>query len=93
MVTLAFNPSIQEAEAGLLCKSEVTLVYRASRIARATQRNPVLRSRGEKSWVCSSFDVTCLLACVRPWFHSQHYINWMCLGVPVCNLRTWGRGW
>jgi hypothetical protein len=40
VVTRAFNPSTQEAEAGRSLEFEATLVYRVnSRTARATQRN------------------------------------------------------
>jgi hypothetical protein len=42
MVTLAFNPSTWEAEAGEALELKASLVYRvSSRTARATQRNPV----------------------------------------------------
>jgi hypothetical protein len=40
-----FTPSTQEAEAGRVSEFEVSLVYRvSSRTARATQRNPVLKT-------------------------------------------------
>ena len=42
VVALAFNPSTREAEAGRSLEFKVSLVYRVnSRIAKATQRNPI----------------------------------------------------
>jgi hypothetical protein len=42
VVELAFNPSTPEAEVGRSLEFKASLVYRvSSRIARATQRNPV----------------------------------------------------
>ena len=49
MVTRAFSPSTQEAEAGRSLKFEANLVYRVSfRTPRATQRNPVSRNPKER---------------------------------------------
>ena len=50
MVAHAFNPSTREAEAsGFLSEFEASLVYRvSSSTARATQRNPVLKTKQNK---------------------------------------------
>ena len=43
MVAQTFNSRTEEAEAGDLCEFRASLIYRvSSRIARATQRNPVM---------------------------------------------------
>jgi hypothetical protein len=44
VVAHAFNPSTWKAEAGGISEFKASLVYRVkSRIAKATQRNPVLK--------------------------------------------------
>jgi hypothetical protein len=54
VVANAFNPSTWEAEAGRFLEFEGSLVYKvSSRTARATQRNPVSKSKKKKkkkSW-------------------------------------------
>jgi hypothetical protein len=50
LVAHAFNPSTWEAEAGGFLEFEASLVYRvSSRTARATQRNPVLKNKKQKT--------------------------------------------
>jgi hypothetical protein len=45
VVAQAFNPSTQEAEAGRSLEFKASLDYRvSSRTAKATQRNPVLKT-------------------------------------------------
>ena len=41
----AFNFSTREAEAGRTLEFDASLVYKASRTARTTQRNPVLKNK------------------------------------------------
>jgi hypothetical protein len=50
VVTQVFNPSTREAEAGRrISEFGASLVYRvSSRIARATQRNPILKNNNNK---------------------------------------------
>ena len=49
VVALAFNSNTWEAEAGGFLSSRASLVYKvSSRIARAIQRNPVLKNKQEK---------------------------------------------
>jgi hypothetical protein len=49
VVAHAFNPSIWEAEAGLISEFEASLVYKMNfRTARAIQRNPVLKKTKKK---------------------------------------------
>lgn len=45
----AFNPSTQEAEVGRSLESEVSLIYRVSRMVRAAQRN-LSRKTATKMW-------------------------------------------
>jgi hypothetical protein len=50
VVAHAFNPSMWEAEAGVISEFWASLVYRVnSRIARATQRNPVSKKNKKKN--------------------------------------------
>jgi hypothetical protein len=49
VVVHAFNPSTQEAEAGL-SEFKASLVYKvSSRTTRATQRNPVLKNKTKQN--------------------------------------------
>jgi hypothetical protein len=50
VVTHAFEPSTQEAEAGWISEFEASLVYKvSSRTARAIQRNPVSKNQINKN--------------------------------------------
>jgi hypothetical protein len=54
VVALVFNPSTLEAEAGR-SEFEASLVYRVtSRTARATQRNPVLKTNKPTKQLCKA---------------------------------------